>query len=396
LDLASRPAAVPPADRGLPRAAPLRNDYRLALAGFSVYVGTMEQILQLGISLLLAVSTLLGAPPLRNGPITGWTVAIALGVAASAAILCILLLNLLAMAVGVDAGTRTAILRVPLVCANTVAACVLVCCLLPRALVAVAENANVSSRLAQRPELVAMVFALLAGLLGRLAVAWVGIIRSLGTPVEGAVVFLRPFSQDLGKRDLVGYVPQTKIARHLPLVFLKMWYLFRRVAGLDVDDSLEARIARASRRMIGPVVALGAPGNWFPTLGAVKTYATGAGWRRAVSSMVGTCRCVIVSLGDGDGLEWELRHIRSRGDPLRTFLILGVDKLALFSDPEASWWFRKDNLKAMGFEVPDAYPGLDSVLAFETDWRARVVARKCARPEEFASAIHAALQRLRT
>lgn len=67
----------------------------------------------------------------------------------------------------------------------------------------------------------------------------------------------------------------------------------------------EERLVRALRET-GEVVAVGRPGEQVPELGADRTYLTDAEWRPVVSSWIAEARLVVIRIGAGDGLWWEI------------------------------------------------------------------------------------------
>ena len=62
---------------------------------------------------------------------------------------------------------------------------------------------------------------------------------------------------------------------------------------------------------LGPVVAIGKPGEAMSPLGAAREYVHGPGWQDRVRSLLGESSWVIAILGGGEGLKWEYEQICS-------------------------------------------------------------------------------------
>jgi hypothetical protein len=73
---------------------------------------------------------------------------------------------------------------------------------------------------------------------------------------------------------------------------------------------------------LGPVVAIGKPGEALSPLGAAREYVHGAGWQERVGSLLGECSWVVAILGGGEGLEWEYRQIVQRDLTGRFILVV--------------------------------------------------------------------------
>lgn len=126
----------------------------------------------------------------------------------------------------------------------------------------------------------------------RIAMAWKGdcptcAIRSTtSTPV----LYLRSFSHDRTMSK--------------PAWRTLLWsYVFGGFP-LSTEASLCRRLSR-----LGPVLAIGRPREGSPPPGALRLYVKDQHWRSVVSNLASHSQLVVFLLGEGDGLEWELRHI---------------------------------------------------------------------------------------
>jgi len=87
------------------------------------------------------------------------------------------------------------------------------------------------------------------------------------------------------------------------------------------DLSLEEVICRGIAR-VGPVVAIGEPGEPLPKLGAARKYVDHGDWQTEVARLMAKCRIVCLVVGTSDGLLWEFRHIVAEGDARRVLLLI--------------------------------------------------------------------------
>ena len=68
---------------------------------------------------------------------------------------------------------------------------------------------------------------------------------------------------------------------------------------------------------IGPVIAIGRPGEVLPPLGARRLYVDDAEWQARVIGLMGQARLVAFMIGTGSGLWWEVEQALHRVTPER-------------------------------------------------------------------------------
>jgi len=73
---------------------------------------------------------------------------------------------------------------------------------------------------------------------------------------------------------------------------------------------------------VGPVVAIGKPGETLPELGAARLYVSDDRWQAKVQELMGKARLVVIRLGASPGLLWEIE--RSLADLPRQRLVLAL------------------------------------------------------------------------
>lgn len=132
--------------------------------------------------------------------------------------------------------------------------------------------------------------------------------------------------------------------------------------------TLEEALAPVLERL-GPVIAIGRPGERSAPVGAARAYVSNEAWQQTVHSWLERSRLVVMVMGpvaDKPGLAWELERVRERG---------GLGKLLLVMPPLAvddcatRWGQYRD---ALGDLLP-AYTGGEIFVAFGPDGAAKIV-----------------------
>jgi len=84
--------------------------------------------------------------------------------------------------------------------------------------------------------------------------------------------------------------------------------------------SVEQELARVLGR-VGPVVAIGRPGESLPELGAARLYRRDDDWRATVSELMRRARLVVVRTGTTPGLQWEIEQAKRLVPPERLIFV---------------------------------------------------------------------------
>jgi TM2 domain-containing membrane protein YozV len=84
---------------------------------------------------------------------------------------------------------------------------------------------------------------------------------------------------------------------------------------------------------VGPVIAIGKPGEPLPELGAARLYVSDADWKAKITDMMARSRLVIIRTGSTPNLQWEIEQTMARV-PRRQilFVSLGDAKQTAFFD----------------------------------------------------------------
>jgi hypothetical protein len=77
---------------------------------------------------------------------------------------------------------------------------------------------------------------------------------------------------------------------------------------------------------IGPMVAVGQPGEKLPILGARRFYLPINGWQNTIRDLMSRAQLVVLAIGSGDGLMWELEEAIRTLPPERLVLIVAMER----------------------------------------------------------------------
>jgi hypothetical protein len=149
--------------------------------------------------------------------------------------------------------------------------------------------------------------AFMLSLYGAFRLAWLGKqvqararARALAGDARPPVLYLRSFAADESPR-----------AAFRRLLSEGIWLRFA---------SVEEQLALVLEP-VGPLIAIGAPGEALPTPGAVRRYVADTDWKSLVSAWLAEARLVVVRPGLSDGVWWELRQVVERGRPERLLIL---------------------------------------------------------------------------
>jgi len=189
---------------------------------------------------------------------------------------------------------------------------------------------------------------------------------------ESFVLYLRSFEDDPARQSVEWRGPGDEFSRVQNIL----------LSGLTQEEQLVAAL-----KPVGPVVALGRPGEALPVVGALRIYLNDDSWRDSVLELMKKARLVVIALGSGSGLMWEL---------LQAVQVLSPDRLILIAlmRREAYTQFQKNFAKefsaaGLGSRMKGKYPptllprypsteyhlrySMGWIIRFERGWKARTV-----------------------
>ena len=197
----------------------------------------------------------------------------------------------------------------------------------------------------------------------------------LGRDTRAPVLYLRSFrDDDEGALDDYGFV------------------IFRTLLRAMVWRTPEQELSALLQR-IGPVVAIGKPGEELPSLGAARLYVTNDAWQATVSALMRRAALVVLRVGSSPGVVWEIEEAlrllpRERlllvllGDGVlapeiaqRLEPVLGPAFVAALPVPRRNRWLGllftspRRRLGAVVCFAADGRPRVETVHQIPTAWR---------------------------
>jgi len=131
-------------------------------------------------------------------------------------------------------------------------------------------------------------------------------------------------------------------------------------------ETYERSLAKAVSR-VGPVVAVGQPGERLPPHGAARLYVRAdEDWKRVVADLVRESDLVIMRIGQTRGFWWEFEHLVASTDPSKVVIYLPhTDHGDLYS------YFRGRAVDHVRHEFPLS-PGSAMFVGFDAGWKPRL------------------------
>lgn len=130
---------------------------------------------------------------------------------------------------------------------------------------------------------------------------------------------------------------------------------------------------------VGPIVALGKPGDALPSLGAARIYVEPhADWQLQIKALLRAARLVVISAQTSDGIVWEIREVVQSVAPERVILLLPqivtpslTKRSARKRIAKAYERFREQAQSLFPRGLPTSVGG-SNILLFTSDWEAYV------------------------
>jgi hypothetical protein len=119
-------------------------------------------------------------------------------------------------------------------------------------------------------------------------------------------------------------------------------------------------------RKVGPYVALGRPGEKLPELGSAKLYVPDESWQNTIRDFSARSKLIIFRAGQTEGLQWELKELVDKVDPLKVAMILPVRD-------EAYAGFLGWANAILRIPLPQDYPA-GRLVVFDDQWRPSYIA----------------------
>jgi hypothetical protein len=165
------------------------------------------------------------------------------------------------------------------------------------------------------------------------------------------VLYLRPFQQDVAGERVVSILS----ALGLNAAFFTF--------------TLEERLT-ALFWNVGPVISVGRPGEKLPPIGAARLYLGEAEWQDKVAQLMKDARLVVISVGETQGVLWELAQLAGRCEPRKILVFIFARRKKYGEALEvASRYLPKPLPPSPGFRKPLCYAFDDTWTPIALPWR---------------------------
>lgn len=157
----------------------------------------------------------------------------------------------------------------------------------------------------------------------------------------------------------------------LPVVYLRSFKKDRAAArmtsltfrGLATEEEQLAEVFNK----LGPLVAIGAPGEKLPQLGAARGYFNGNDWKDHIRSMMKKSRLLIFRAGDTEGFWWEVAEAVKIVSPEKMLFLIPFSKKKYELFRQSAEEYLPCSLPGyVGRKVSDE--AIRAVLYFDKDW----------------------------
>jgi hypothetical protein len=214
----------------------------------------------------------------------------------------------------------------------------------------------------------------------------------IGTIMGGCGVFLQSF----GRRMAVKSAKELQEEDPRPPILLLRSFEDDGNWGFDVKPSHSPLVPYSSLEQVtfeqvikeefakvGPLVAIGRPGESLPPLGAARTWVNHDEWQPRVTEYLRSCGLVVMMVGKikgEDGLAWELKHVLDMVTPEKIILVVPP----IVESEVCSRWAAFH--ERAGGRLPP-YEGGEMAVGFQRDWRCIVIRDRARRPAEYREAL---------
>ena len=113
------------------------------------------------------------------------------------------------------------------------------------------------------------------------------------------ILYLRPFSTDSQTLPSSFTVDYGRKPESYVWNFWQRW---------SIEDELAGRLRR-----IGPLIAIGQPGEVLPSVGACRVYVTDENWKKVVTMLLPMVSMVFLRVSNTSGVDWELEEVIRNG-----------------------------------------------------------------------------------
>ena len=199
---------------------------------------------------------------------------------------------------------------------------------------------------------------------------------------NGANILLQDYLHFLRKR-LAKSVDEVLAEGKAPVLYLRSFLDDEASAKRELSMLTEEEELTKAFGKIGPMVAIGKPGEVLPEVGAARAYFSNADWQAAVHHYMEISRLVVLRAGSSQGLIWEIRNSVQRLKPSQLILLIPFEKetynqfrasiQSVFPKPlpeHPGHDAHRVNTSSSGQTQKISYGSLLGLIHFDDDWTA--------------------------
>jgi hypothetical protein len=199
---------------------------------------------------------------------------------------------------------------------------------------------------------------------------------------SGTNILIQNYLHFLRKR-LAKTVDEVLAENKAPVLYLRSFLDDKVAAKREVTLLTEEEELNKALGHIGPMIAIGRPGEVLPEAGAARAYFTDDQWQAAVHHYMDISRLIVLRAGLSQGLIWEIQNSIQRLDPSKLILLIPFEKEAydqfrtrvqsLFPKPlpdHPGHDAHRMTINSSGQMEKGIYGSLLGLIHFDDDWTA--------------------------
>jgi len=128
------------------------------------------------------------------------------------------------------------------------------------------------------------------------------------------------------RKRLAKTVDEILAENKAPVLYLRSFLDDKVAAKREASMLTEEEELNKAFEHIGPMIAIGRPGEVLPEVGAARAYFTDDKWQAAVYHYMDISRLVVLRAGLSQGLIWEIKNSIQRLDPSKLILLIPFKK----------------------------------------------------------------------
>jgi hypothetical protein len=195
----------------------------------------------------------------------------------------------------------------------------------------------------------------------------------LGLIITGIifVVLLTQFFKirRLAKRYRFNAIKRLQDDSRCPVLYLRSFLHDQTTYSGRRDRSTPEEFLVSVFNNIGPVVAVGSPGEELAPLGAIRVYFRNEEWKEKVQTLMSISEFVVINAGYSTGLEWEMATAAQHVKPERLLISFAFWHTLKKSDLRTAYEvFKMQATRILGVTLPDNIENI-LLIYFNHEWK---------------------------